>query len=445
MVGVGLNLWTPRRKVGGGGQTGPTRLQATRLGINLGKVNSSFAYFNARSFRFARVAMNKTQIILPGFYVNSNVHGFTGASTVSFTASLEYPAGTFNQFKFSGSATGSVASLATITSDVLTLSVPVPKNAMFWIRIFGNWLGALDQGAAQYIPYSQGGFVANGDAMNISTTLPTDMTMGGTIVNTNAAIYGPFLPLGLVGPNPNAAVICWGNSRTIGLGDTIDTSGDMGETARSIGPTLAYANLGDSGEQAYLISNYYNTGTTPSIPFVAIAAYGTVSCIEFGFNDVNSSGETSALVQKHLLLINAMIATHGGMKTYVSTLAQGTTSNNSWIDQAGQTINLNGGQGNIPIQAERFSVNTAIRDGLTTNSLDIGSSSWPGVVAGQVSTVQGFIEMCSVTENVFDTGFWKTDGTANKYTGDGVHESQFANLAIQAAGVVPVATLATYT
>jgi len=133
-----------------------------------------------------------------------------GAAT-TVTASIEYPAGTFTQIKFSGLASGTIPNGDLLVSDYATVSIP--KNAQFWTRrYYLNANAIVNQGGNDFR-------VALGDATVIGTSGVADQTLGGTVASNTGLIL---FPIGIVGPSASPSVVIVGTSIAAGVGDTLD-------------------------------------------------------------------------------------------------------------------------------------------------------------------------------------------------------------------------------
>ena len=192
----------------------------------------------SRSAQVATDNITKLKVALQNFWVNGGVEAGNGGST-TVTASIEYPAGTFTQLKFSGSSSGTIPSGSLLFSDYAT--VTIPSGATFWVREFDNNASGILLNSWQ----------VSGEALNAAASGLSDQTLGGTITNIGSYSHPP---LAIVGPTSKAAVCIVGDSLGFGYNDT-DTllNGDIGLVAKSFPTTLAFANLSGNGLKA---SNY---------------------------------------------------------------------------------------------------------------------------------------------------------------------------------------------
>lgn len=350
---------------------------------------SSNNSLNSRTTHFARTDIKSVQIVIPNFYTKGGIPetGIGGPATV--TACLEYPAGTYIPFKFSGSTTGTIPNGGILTSD--SLSISIPFGAEFFTRIH-----ILNSAGIVWTQFSAASAFMSTDAMNFGNNV-TDESCSGTISDTFTQIK--FFPLAIVGPTTRPSACLYGDSRQSGYGDTADAWGDTGEFARSIGPAYAYINLGTYGDT---VSTFLGTGSATNR--LAMAQYCTQVFEEYGINDL-SIGKTAAELEGYT---NQFIALFPGKEVWVATLPPETTSTDGWATTTNQTAASN--------NTDRINFNTAVRGG---NSI-VGA--------------RGYVEESGVVESGFNSGLW----CAPSCTADGVHENIQSAVHEQAASVVPV-------
>lgn len=350
-----------------------------------------------RSAHFATENLTTIRIVFSNFY-NANRNGGTpipdsgrGAAT-SITASVEYPAGTFTQIKFSGSATGSIPDASVLFSDFFTVSIP--SGAQFWVRlfttnsagiIFNNW---------------QNSFL--GEQIEIAASGLTDKTMGGTVTNTGAAWSTP--PLAILGMTVNPSVIIVGDSIAAGQADTEDSSasvngfnGKVGTIARSLG-NVPFLNLAVSGEQA-------ETWIADSTARDSVIQKGSQLVVALGTNDIHApNSRTAAQVVADLGTVGAL--KWSSQKLFYASLLPRSTSTDSWATTTNQTTVDN---------SVRTTLNNTIR----------------GVLAGS----NGTFDLASVFETSQNSGIWLASPTP-PYTGDGVHPTPSGYLLVPPTNIV---------
>lgn len=344
----------------------------------------------SRTFHYARDVISSLQIVIPNFTVVSAAAPNMGengpGATATVTASIEYPAGTFHQATFSGSTSGTIADGGMIVTDPIAVSIP--NGAQFFCRIWYSCAAGIIYGTS-----SNG--MSTGDGVAFGVTTP-DLTMSGTV--TQATNITGVAPAALIAMTKKRSVALLGNSRGYGASDTGDSSGDLGEMARSIGPSLAYLNLCVPSDRAI----DFTTGSH-STNRRALMSYASSRVSEFGINDVTQGAAPSAIV--------SALQTIAGYKTtpiWQTTISPQTTSTDSWATTANQTPNAN--------NSNRVSLNGSIRAGL----------------AG----FAGFFEIADVNESARDSGKWVVNGVANYATPDGIHENRAQNLRIAASGAI---------
>jgi phage gp46-like protein len=350
-------------------------------------------YSNSRVFAYSRDTLTKVQLLLPNFYSTSVCGG-----SIIYSASIEYPAGTFQQFKFGGSVHGSTADGNVLYSDVLTLSSSIPPGTQFWIRIFQN-ASATSAGVITGI----WSYAAGGDCYQSSASVISDLTMGGSI--TAASGTGIGMHLGVIGITSNPSVLCIGDSRVAGAGDPgSDLTGDIGELARSVGTTRGYANLGIGGSTGY----QFVQGIYPKSAVLNLAAFATHVFGNHGVNDILFS-QTALQMEASMQQVWKMFPDQVRAQC---TVINETTSSDVWTTLVNQSA-----FGNYVISG------TGAREAYNT---------W---LRGHPSGVNSVFDIAAagIVQAPSNSYLW-TPG----YTGDGIHEVRVATLAIQSSGVVVV-------
>jgi peptidoglycan hydrolase-like protein with peptidoglycan-binding domain len=367
---------------------------ATRGYIAVG--DSSDKSLMSRTFHYARTNITSLQLVLPNWWINGSASAeqlIGGPATT--TASIEYPAGTFTQVTFGGSATGTIPAGGTLVSD--PVSVSIPNGAEFWVRIFlenSHGIVTTGQGDPNF-----------GDAMTASTSIVADQTMGGTVASTTGSSI--YMPAAIIGTTTEPSVFIVGDSRTYGNDDqSDDASGDAGEEARAIGPNFAYVNAGASGLRTDYLIDFMEADAPSDANMYKLASYASDIVNETGIVDV-ILGSTTAQIEGNLqTLWNSFPP---GIPVYQTTMPPWTTSTDGWTTLANQTPNSD--------DAARIATNDLIR---TTPS-----------------HLAGYFEVANVVESSRDSGLWKVLG----YTTDGVHETTAANVDIENSGVFSTSSI----
>lgn len=354
----------------------------------------AYRYLQTRSPHFSPVAITALRVVLPNWYVvraGTGIETGTGG-TVTFTASVEYPAGTFTQIKFSGAVTShAVADLTSIISD--EVAVAIPAGALYWIRVWANYTAGIPFDTNSSANYDS----TNGQATKVSIGSITDQTMSGTVTNTSADLT--WTPVGILARTASKSVLSAGDSRLFGINDTapVNSSQFRGVLDPSLGPSVGIVN----GGVAAISLQYWLTGNARQIE---MAGYASSFISEFGINDMNN-GRTAAQIIANQQLLAALV----GKPTFLTTLPPWTTGAWTLADGSDQTVKS--------FEAQRVAYNTAVRAG----------------IAG----IAGYFEIADQVESARNSGKWKAPG----YTTDGIHESSTANEAIRASGAVSAAVL----
>lgn len=329
-----------------------------------------------RTRHIARDAITSVQLMFANWYQRELAVG----NTATITASVEYPAGTFTQVLFSGIAAGSIANGGQILSDAA--SVSIPDGATFFVRSHFT--------CASGFPYNLNSDPANGDVIAYAVSGLADKTMSNPMP-ANAGTLG-YAPMAIIGMTSKASVLLIGDSRCAGFSDVATgTSGDSGEIARSVGPARAYINSGCFTETP---AQYITTHTQRA----ALWPYCSHVVSNYAINSLVGS-VTAADIYAGLASIRGYFA---GKPFYQTTIPPGTTSSDGWATTVNQTVTA--------YNAARITLNALIR--ANSNGFD------------------GWFEVADVVETARDSGIWLAPG----YTPDGVHDTNTANLAIQASG-----------
>lgn len=356
---------------------------------------------NSRSFHVANDTISALKIAYANFQLTSAISTEQAQGSVcTLTASVEYPSGTFTQILFGGVASKAVADGDLIFSDSCTIAIP--NGATFWIRMFR----VTTAGGMQYCSWRNS---AGGDLMNTAPSGLSDLSMGGTITSSGNFSVPPFA---ILGQTAKSALLLIGDSKTHGFNDTAEnasaaTPGLRGEIAKSLPASYPFVNLASGGSRANLWATQW-TKRALMLP------YASDYYISLGHNDLFVSADSAATIQSNLGLITAaIIAANAAAKIKIATQSHKAGSTDAFATLANQTAAL-GGAGSA-----RGVLNAAIRASSVSNQNN------------------GFIEIADQTEDTRDTGKWKVDGTASKYTADGIHPQPVGYDLIVTAAVVP--------
>lgn len=358
----------------------------------------------SRSHHIARDDISALKIELPNWYWARGTTGpeTNGGGNITVTASIEYPAGTFTQVLFSGSSSKVIASGASALSDAV--SVSIPNGASFWVRTFVN--------AVTAIVFCEGntGFarrdLGNGEAYEYAASGVTDKTMGGTITDAGAASSPIYVPSAIIAQTSNPSVLIIGDSRDWGFTDTLDTSGDLGDLARGLGPSFGYINAACAGDT---FSALIAAGTKRQ----ALKQYVSHVVVGDAINSLRSGGsgqnKTAATVLTELQSVLGMFSD----KRCLTTTCGGpnSTSSDNFATTANQAPNTN--------SAQITAYNDAIRAGVANSA--------------------GYFEIADQVESARNSGKWWVTGVANATTTEGLHSTQAGYLRIKNSGAINAA------
>lgn len=387
-----------------------------------------------RSAHSARVAITQLSVVIPNWYQDRNSTKFdlNTNGPISIRASVEYPEGTLTNLTFDGQVRPFCPDFGAVVSDLLPITIPA--GARFGVRVWYQ----CSSGTTFFANYPQNAFAASSNAwqekFGVSTTTVTDYTQTATW-NQTAGASG-WWPFAIIAPVAHAGVSLIGDSITGGINDVPDASGDIGMTARIVGPSNGYINLGSSGDSLSSFRIAYKKRLS-SLPYTrnAICNYGT--------NDIGS-GRTLTQIQGDMIWLWSILKTgrFAQKKVLQTTITPQTNSTDSWATTANQTAKTNfstAGNGT------REQLNDWLRDGAPilngvavvtgTNAigtLRIGSAGHP---------LDSVWDVADQVESARNSGKWKVDATANKWTADGVHPSQYGYQTAAAALVGNVSQL----
>jgi lysophospholipase L1-like esterase len=225
--------------------------------------------------------------------------------------------------------------------------------------------------------------------------IASDAVDGGAVGANAASGYGPVAILGSVnGPQPSVAI--FGSSSAAGQGDTL-TSGsferDLGYLSRVFSNNTGYVRMVRATQTAAMFLADYRRR-------VALLAEINPTHVVFqlGTNDIGNGGSFES-VQSTLLQCWNILAGMGIRVVATTFSPHNTTSTDNWATTANQTPAAN--------NAVRGRINDWIR-------------SIP-------APLSGYLECADQVETARNSGIWKADGTANKWTVDGLHLSPYAH------------------
>ena len=346
-----------------------------------------------------------------------------GFNAITVTASIEYPAGTFTQLLFSGSASVSIPATGanTIRSDEATLTTPVPAGSLYWIRTYVSV--TTTQKWVQ-------GYLILAASPNLQETADfatgVDKTMSGTIVNATATAnrrgYGPaaIVATGFSGTTVNRAFAGLGDSLIMGATDVLDAAatgrGNAGYMGKACATNYPYLNLGISGASA---QNNLGANMTRRLALLAVSGTTHVLC-DYGVNDVIAA-RTAVQISGNLSSIAGSIkAAVPGIKVVQTTITPRTTG--TWLTAATQVISAGGFTGGA--SSVRCTLNDTIRAGLTNIDTYFEAADAIEVDASNVLTRAGSLWISgNAGIGAVNTHLTTTAAATDAATTDGLHPS----------------------
>jgi hypothetical protein len=357
---------------------------------------SGITHANVRAGHYARTDITQLKIVLFNYY---GIGELAPGATMGVTASVEYPRGTFTQILFSGSSSGTVPDGGTLFSDYVTISIP--NGERFWIRLHQTCSAGL-----VYIStptYVDAKDWMMGDAYQNSAT---DLTMTGEITPDEGtlAYYA-----GVIAPMTADSVLVLGDSNGMGVTDVLDTTGNLGSIARSIGPQFGYFNASMPGDTA---SNFVSNHTQRAL----LIPYCTTVYVIYGTNDIFAS-DSAATIEGHLTSIYSLCS---GKRVKQTTIVPRTTDVvDAWTTTGNQTV--------LAGESVRATLNSDLRStfGPPGGICDIAaaveiSTKW--IVSPVISTTDGIHTNANgvqlvLTSNAVDPSLTGTPATPTTETG----------------------------
>jgi lysophospholipase L1-like esterase len=328
-----------------------------------GSLTTSFS----RTPHILRSVVAALAIVLPNWYVAGQTE--TNAGSTIWTAAIEYPAGTFTRVTFGGAASVTSSGGGNIVSDMIP--VAIPKGEKFWVRLFQN--------APSKVIYFNF-YCGDGTAQFISPA--TDMTMGGSATVCNSAFASVTLPIAIIGMSADPAIGIYGDSISVGRGDTADAGIPLqGHLGRAFGASYAAGHVGVSGDRmAVFLTNRAKR--------MSLASYFTHFAVNMGINDITNGGSASSVAAD----TNTIVGLFPG-PVALCTLSPISTSTDTWNSVAAQTTVASNG----------------VR--VTENTRRLGG----------ISGVRTVYDVNPSVESVAspESGLWR----ASAYTADGTHPS----------------------
>jgi hypothetical protein len=404
-IGLGIGLGVGRsRRVGeeyfGSAYVGPV---ATRCGMPTSR-SSQAKTGNSRTFHKTTEALTAIQVVLPNWYWPRASTGPEAGSggTITYEAAIEKLDGTFTRITFAGANSAVVADGNNLVSDMTAISLP--ENTGFYLRVFNNAAVNMVFTDGNASPASWQVDFSMGEAFEYAASGFTSKVMGGTITHNLGVVpqASVLRPIAILGTTKKATVGILGNSRDWGFGDNYDSGlgGGLGDVARAMTKlNLAYVNMGSASDTMTAFIAAHAKRLT-ALNYCSHIVIGDV------INALRSAGENQTAAAT-LAQIDTIMGYFPTKRILLTTLGgPNSSSSNSFIDAAGQTVNAN--------QAQMTLYNDAIRAGRS-----------PAI---------GFVEIDDQLSTARNSGKWWTNGGAFGTTVDGLHSSQLSYQRVRDSG-----------
>lgn len=385
-----------------------TRSYLPNMQIPAGNANNQA---QTRTRHTAMDNMSAAALVLVGWAVTTSQSSPVGTGQeisvgIDTTAKawIEYPAGTFTPMTVSGDASFTIPNGGNVQTDLVTLAQAIPAGATFWVQTYrilssttsaGLTFTSVNLNPTPMVPAD----AANNEQFWGSTASSPLPGTPMTAPFSHAVTTGTYYPAAILGMTTKASYYLIGDSIDMGTYDVVDSTGNTGSLARSIGQTRAYINAGiPSDLAAYAVSNYTKRS--------ALVQYCTHIICELGVNDFAKQSATSSALQANINTLRNMFPTK---PFYQTTITPATNSTDSWATTANQTTFLGSSE------AQRETFNGVVR-------------------AGSIGT--GFFDVAAVVESSLNSGLWKVTGAADGYTTDGIHPNQAGYQLILNSGAI---------
>lgn len=218
-------------------------LVATRTGIANQALPGDFSLMG-ESYHIARDDIDAIQIAVSNFYVRIYEGLFTeealGGDSTWMAAVHNLRTGEKTQMTWDGAPQAVLSHKGFGFTDEVALPSRIKRGERFAVRLWmHNPVAA---------PYYMTDNCEPGDIIEVSGSVSVEKTMGGDMADQLP--LATLRPAAIIGTTTRPSVLLIGDSRMAGYGDTMDSTLDVGEVARSIGPYFGYTNFGVPGDRA---------------------------------------------------------------------------------------------------------------------------------------------------------------------------------------------------
>lgn len=325
--------------------------------------------------------------------INNNGTEVAGDNAITISASIELPSsGGFIRATFNGQTSVTIQPGATVMSDPIGFAA-TPADILLWYS--RTYVSVASAGMTWPLSLIAG----TGDAAERGTA-NNDKTMTGTIAGAYERTFGPAAIVGALESRvPSVAIV--GDSIAQGYSETYFNS-FLAQALTNL--SIPFINFAAGSEQTSKWGG--NIGRALRSPLLQ---HCTHVIFENGFNSLSTSWANVQTFQLQAWDYFDRL----GMPVFQTTITPGTTSTDLWATAGNQTVLAN--------EANRVLINDWIR--------------------GVPEPLSGYIEAADAAMTARNSGIWKTDGTAQKWTSDGAHPSPFGHAELATAVQPQIAAL----
>jgi hypothetical protein len=358
----------------------PATLSASNGGA--GKSNGTDTGGNYRQILKTLVPFHAPRFVYTNS-INNNGAEADGDNAITIRAAIELPGGAgFIPVTFGGQRSVTIQPGATVQSDPVGFSSSLTSSPNWYIRTNVSVASAGMTWPLQLM-------AATNDQAETGTAV-TDKTTSGTIATAYLRMYGPAAVLGVAETETPSVAIC-GDSIAAGYNHTYQNSFLTLALDRA---SVPYINLAAGSE----VSGKWGANQA-RFRRAPLLRHCTHVIFEDGINSFGG-GLTFAQVQATQQAAWDYFKSLG-LVVIQTTITPRTTSTDSWATAGNQTL---------------YSA--------AENTIRTQFNAWVRTLPAPLS---GYIEAADTVESARDSGKWKTDGTANKWTSDGIHPSTYAH------------------
>ncbi|MDR6954109.1 hypothetical protein J2X65_003477 [Ancylobacter sp. 3268] len=405
-----------------------------------------------------RADVTEIAIVLPNWFANRNGDKWeTGIqSGVVASVGIQFPAGTIKTLGFGGAAQGGMAAGGQICTNFIKVSdltngasevLPAGTEIETRIALYGSvGYAHANFRQNQYATFPEGSTASGGTG---TPARVPDLTRRFATVATDPPprSVGTW-PVGIIARTTHPGVLIIGDSINEGTGDIYAAEDAVdkgfGLVGRAVAPTHAYISAAMAGDDIETILQSHHKR-------LSLATYVKRIVFEHGVNSISGLAAVDPAIALATMKTNMLALWRLGEKYSVNpdtrrfqtTLTPETTSTDNFATANGQTARSG-------FSTSGNGVREQLNDWLRDRAPLIGGAPAPALTgasgavrAGEAGhPLYGVFEVADQVETARNSGRWKVDGTANKWTADGIHPTRYTNDSVATSGAIDVERLA---